>query len=441
MRIQRSQIILFFCLSFLVLVSYFYHGAQNDPREILGQFYGQKNSLEGVVVSEPEQRTEHWQFEFAAEHVPGKILVTVPLYRTYQYGDRIKVSGKLNEPPQFDDFDYRAFLAKDGIYGLMFYPVTELVGSAQANWFYERIFEFKSRLRSALDNSLLPPQSSLLRAIFLGEQDILSDELKEKLNITGTRHIAAVSGAHMVIMTQILLAVALAFGFWRQHAFYLVLFLLAAYIIMVGAPASAVRSGIMSFFILLAQQAGRLNSAARSIVFAAAGMLIINPSLISADVGFQLSFMAVLSIIYLKPILDRFLFGRRIKFLRDILSMTLAAQIGVLPLLIFHFGQISLVSLFANLAVVPLMPLVMIGGFGLSAAGLVWLGLAKILAWPVWLLLSLVIKLIDFFAAWPGAYWNFQSFSVVFLTCYYPALIVLICLFRRKTNFYLKNDF
>jgi len=281
----------------------------------------------------------------------------------------------------------------------------------------------------------LPPQSSVLKAIFLGDKWGLSNELKEKLNITGTRHIAAISGMHMIIMSQILLWLALGLGLWRGQAFYFVLFFLVLYIIMIGAPASAVRAGLMAGLLLLAQKIGRLRSADRAVVLAATTMLAINPSLLKADVGFQLSFMAVLSIIYLKPILD----DKTISWpnpwrLKDILTMTLAAQLGTLPILIFHFGRLSLVSPLANLLIVPLLPVIMISGMILSFAGLIWLTLAKIIAWPVWLLLTYLVKVIDYLVAFPLAVVEFRSASLVILLGYYLIWVFFIWRINQKQS-------
>lgn len=372
--------------------------------DAMRQYYEQEIVLRGVIIQEPEKRISNQIFQFEAEGIPGKILVTTDLYPEYKYGDELEISGQLKEPIQFEDFDYRAYLAKDKIYSVAYYPNINLIAAGKGNWFYQKIFDFKNKLRGIINQTLLPPHSSVLGAIFLGDKYGLSDELKEKLNISGTRHIVAISGMHMIIMTQIFLYLALAVGLWRGQAFYLVSFLLFSYIIMIGAPASAVRAGIMAGLLLLAQKVGRLRSADRAVVFAATVMLAVNPSLLAADVGFQLSFAAVLSIIYLKPMIDKKM-ARLPDFmqLKDILTMTLAAQLGTLPILIFQFGQISLISPLANLMIVPLLPVIMGMGMMVVFLGLIYLPLAKIVVWPIWLLLSYLIKTIEYLSSFPWA--------------------------------------
>ncbi|MBU1255951.1 ComEC family competence protein [Patescibacteria group bacterium] len=429
-----SKILIYLCLSFIIiiLIISLLNGFGTESEKV-NQYYDQEVVLEGIIINEPEQRINQQKFEFKTENIPGKILVTAELYPKYKYGDKLKISGILREPAVFDDFDYRAYLAKDKIHLVIYYSQIIKLDENQANWFYQRIFNFKDKLRDVIEQTLLPPQSSVLKAIFLGDKYGLSNELKEKLNISGTRHIVAISGMHMIIMSQILLFLGLTVGLWRQQAFYFVLILLFIYILMIGAPASAIRAGIMAGLLLLAQKSGRLRSSDRAVVFAATIMLLINPFLLKSDVGFQLSFIATLSIIYLKPILD----DKTNKLpnpyqIKDILTMTLAAQLGTLPILIFHFGRLSLISPLANLLIVPLLPVIMISGIVLSFTGLIWLSLAKIIAWPVWFLLTYVVKVVDYLSAVPLAAYEFKSASWIFLIGYYVILVWIYVSYSAK---------
>ncbi len=417
-----------FCL--LILVSGLWRhqiAAQPVGLEKLEQHYEQIIAWSGLVVSEPEQRIGQQKFEFKTEDIPGRILVTTKLYPEYNYGDRLELSGKLREPAVFEDFDYRSYLAKDKIYSVIYSPQINRLAEKQGPWFRQIVFNFKDKLRQVINQTLLPPQADILKAVFLGDKWGLSESLKEKLNATGTRHLAAISGMHMIIMSQLLLFFALAIGLWRSQVFYFVLFFLIVYILMIGAPPSAVRAGIMAGLLLLAQKVGRLRNADRAVVIAATAMLAVNPLLLESDVGFQLSFLATLSIIYLKPILDNWTTDwPNPAQLKDILTMTLAAQLGVLPVLVFHFGQLSFISPLANLLIVPFLPLIMISGIILSFGGLIWLSLAEIIVWPVWFLLSYLVKVIDYLSEIPLVVYQFEDISWFILLVYYLILIILI---------------
>jgi len=420
-----SKILLYLCL--LYIISVLVYSLVDNPQLFLFGQIDQEITLEGIIIGEPEKRINQQKFQFQAEEIPGKILITAELHPEYNYGDKLEINGKLQQPTQFESFNYREYLRKDKVYSVIYYPQINLIAQNQGNWFYQKIFNLKDRLRNVIEYTLPPPQSSILKAVLLGDKYGLSNELKDKLNITGTRHIVAISGMHMIIMTQILLFLALAIGFWRQQAFYFVLIILVLYITMIGAPASAVRAGIMAGLLLLAQKVGRLRSADRTVVFAATIMLCINPLLLKSDVGFQLSFLAVLGIIYLKPILDKKTENWPNPFRsKDILTMTLAAQLSVLPVLIFHFGRLSLISPLANLFIVPLLPVIMISGIVLSFTGLAWLPLAKIIAWPVWFVLTYLVKVVDTLSLFPLAAVEIRSISWLILIIYYPLLMFFI---------------
>jgi len=424
-KLTKSKILLYLCLFYIAGV--FVYSLVENPQSFLFNQAGEEITFRGIIVAEPERRIDQQKFQVKAEGIEGKVLITTELYPEYNYGDELEIFGKLQEPASFEDFDYREYLRKDRIYSVIYYSRINLLAENQSSWLYQKIFNFKDKLRNIIDQALLPPQSSLLKGIFLGDKYGFSDQLKEKLNITGVRHIVAISGMHMIIVSQILLFFGLAIGLWRQQVFYFVVVLLVLYIIMIGAPASAVRAGIMAGLLLLAQKVGRLRGAGQTIVFAAAAMLLFNPLLLKSDVGFQLSFLATLSIVYLKPILDQWTQKWPNPYcLKDVLTMTLAAQLGTLPLLIFHFGRLSLISPLANLMIVPFLPAIMLSGMALSFSGLLWPLLSKIAAWPIRLLLSYVIKTIEYLSSVPGASYEMGNFSWVILVGYYLALMLLV---------------
>jgi competence protein ComEC len=260
------------------------------------------------------------------------------------------------------------------------------------------------------------------------------------LSITGTSHITAISGMNIVIISEIVMFILIAIGFWRKQAFYISLVLIFLFIIMVGAPASAVRAGIMGAILLYAQKIGRISNAARIMVFAGTIMLIINPLLLRYDIGFQLSFIAVLGLIYIKPIFDAWL-GKikkqeQLSFILQIATTTIAAQFAVLPILVYNFGRISFIAPITNILIVPFIPF--LTGLGLIFIGgtLVSFFIGKILLWPAYLGVTYVLRIIDWFAKIPWASKEISGVSWIWLIAYYIILIGLIGLYnyRHKIN-------
>jgi len=357
----------------------------------------------GKVVAEPDIRQTHTKLTIAEttitkakpRSIKGMILVTAAKYPEYQYGDKLKITGELKTPQVFKGFNYKNYLLKDGIYSVMYYPQIELLGQSKrgfASVIYGGVLKIKDRFREVINQNLSPPQSSILAAILLGDKRQISDEWKEKLNYAGVRHLTAVSGMHVAILTAILMSVLIAFGFWRQQAFYFTIVLIVLFIIMTGLQPSAVRAGIMGGLFLFAHYFGRGNLSDRAVVFAASFMLAQNPLLLKLDVGFQLSFLAMMGIIYFLPYLQRY-FGK-------ILAMTLSAQIFTLPVLIYNFGYLSLAAPLSNILIVPLLPFLMGLGFLFVILGAVLQPLGWLFSLPVWLLLTYIIKIVNWLSAY-----------------------------------------
>ncbi|MFH1820561.1 MAG: ComEC/Rec2 family competence protein [Candidatus Nealsonbacteria bacterium] len=385
---ERKRIVIVgFCLLFLVAGVLRHQQVVSNIPDI----YEREISFVGQVSAEPDIRENHTKLILTTELVPGKVLISVDKYPKYEFNDKLKITGGLKRPEAFDGFNYPDYLAKDGIYSVMYFPEVEFLGQADSNLtsrVYSQILSVKNKLRESISYTLPEPQSSVLGALILGDKRRLSDDIKNKLNAAGLRHITAVSGLHIMILAGILMSFGLFLGFSRKISFYLVLTFLVFFIILVGLPSSAVRAGIMMSFFLLSQVLGRPRSGLRIIVLTATAMLLINPLLLKSDVGFQLSFLAVLGITCFMTAFQRYLKS-------SILSVTLSAQVFTLPILIYNFGYFSLISPVTNILVVPFLPFVMILGFAGSIAGLIWLPLGYVLSWPVWLMLSYIIKIAE----------------------------------------------
>ncbi|MFH1894325.1 MAG: ComEC/Rec2 family competence protein [Patescibacteria group bacterium] len=430
-----------FCILFLVLGIWRHQGAEMgiiNNELVKFNDSGESITIEGIVAEEPSIKEK--SIKLIINNEQGRVLITTNRYPEYQYGDKLKITGKLKTPSEdIEGFNYKEYLSKDGIYSEMSWPGIEVVSKNQGNFIFSKILSLKEKLREVIYQNLSPPQSSVLGAVILGDKRQLSEDLKNKLNIAGVRHIAAISGMHITILAGILMAFFISLGFWRSQAFYFAVALLVLYIVMVGAPVSAIRAGIMGGLFLLGQKTGRISASSRAIVFVAAAMLFQNPLLLKLDVGFQLSFLAVMGIIHLLPFLQdwlRFVPNPGIFPLRSVLAMTISAQIFTLPILIYNFGYFSLVAPLVNILIVPLLSFVMISGFFFGLAGIFFPVLGWIFSWPAWLLLTYIILIVDFFSRVPFAAISAENISWGWLALFY--LILGFFVWRQKERQKLK---
>lgn len=450
---QKKAVVAGFCLFFAIFGFWrhqsFLFSVSHPADDKIWFFNDEKEKIIviGTIKSEPAAKTNTNQFIINSEQIiidgkrrkaSGKVLITTRRYPEYKYGDRLKILSELKTPQQLEEFNYKNYLAKDGVYSVMNFPKIEVIAENQGDRAYSKILFFKNKLRESLYQNLSPPQSSILGAIILGDQNTISKEWKQKLGIAGIIHITSVSGAHIVIISGILMWTALSLGFWRSQAFYISLIFLFFYIVLVGAPASAVRAGIMGGMFIFAQKIGRLSSGPRALVFAAAFMLLDNPLLLRYDIGFQLSFLATLGLMLLMPFFQKWLFKiSDLEFfsLRSLVAMTMSAQIFTLPVLIYNFGYVSLIAPIVNVLIVPLMPFIMIFGFIFSLAGAVLPFLGLILSWPSWILLTYMIKVVEWSSNIPWASFT-MNISVIYLIIFYFLLGIFIFREREKAKLF-----
>jgi len=442
--------ILGFCILFLVLgilrvqISEF-----NIANDKLSKF-NEKGEiiLTGVISDEPDIRDTSQMIRVKAGD--STILVTTKRYPEYKYLDNIKLTGKLETPMVAENFNYKNYLLKDHIYSVMAFPKIEIFSEKHQynfySYFYEKILFCKQKIRDSIQHNFFPPQSSILEGTILGDNGAMTKDLKDKLNITGLRHIISVSGTHIVILSEIIMILLLAMGFWRGQAFYITITFISIFIILTGLPSSGIRAGIMGGLYLLAQKLGRQSNGSRVIIIACAVMLLINPLLLFYDIGFQLSFLAVMGLIYLEPFikflikkfiptksrtLDKIGAKGKIEELVSVISTTFAAQIFTLPIMIYNFGNISFVSPITNFLISPIVYLLMVFGFLAAIAGIFSNILGFILSVPCYFLLSYFIWIINFFSK-PWAMKTIQNIHWIWLVVLYLIIILATWGLRKK---------
>ncbi len=446
---KQKNILIFgiFLLSFFFGLWRFQLSELNFQNHSLKPYITKRVTIIGKIVQEPDIRDYYQNLEVRVEKIGadkkigsffGKVLIKSPLGHHYYYGEKIEAQGILTSPGEFPDFNYKDYLKKQRVAVLMNFPKIKPLSSNRENSFHSVIFGFKKRLQATIEQNLSPPQSSILAAVVLGDKSKINSSWKKKLNVVGIRHLTAISGMHIVILSAILLELGIIFGLWRGKAFYFALIFVWFYIMMIGFQPSAVRAGIMGSLLLFCQKIGRGKSIGRILVLACALMVIFDPFLLKYSVGFQLSFLAVLGIAYLGQFFYNFF--QRIKFIKTlklagILSVTFAAQVFTLPLLIYNFGYLSLIGPLANILIVPLLPYIMASGFLFLLAGLIYQPLGWLLSLPVYLLLHFLSVVVDILSRFPFASLNLKI-HWLWLPIFYTALgYFLWRLEKRKREF------
>jgi competence protein ComEC len=452
------KIIILLSLSVIILplAAAFSYSSQNAFDETDLRYYNDRGltGLKGTVIEDPDVRDKNTRLMLSVseisldgewQEINGKAMIYVPRYPAYEYGDLLAVSGEPLTPAQFDDFDYRGYLAHQGIYTTVFYPDTEVIDTGQGNIFLSRIYSLRNNLSERLMEILPEPQSSLAQGIILGIRGNIPPEISDDFSRSGTAHILAISGLHLSIMAGVMLGIGLWF-FGRRYYLYVWLALGAVwlYVIITGMHLPVLRGAIMASMFLVAELLGRQRSAIVALVFAAAVMVGVWPYILG-DASFQLSFLAMTGLVFIFPIFRNL--GRKItaRFFGeegftaatanvavDALSATLGAVIAVWPVVAYYFGIISLVGPLATFLVLPALPgAIAMGGLG-ALLGLFVLPVAQVVGWIAWLFLSYILLLADGFSA---AYVDVGSISPVFVWIYYLILAAALCIYSNWDRF------
>lgn len=394
----------------------FFDDSQKNPDFVYDQFYSFR-----ALIKNTDKKLNGWQIIIQPqnlENYTGQILLTTPLYPEYKIGDIIEVACKINQPGIIVDddgseFDYNKYLAKNNIYATCYRPRIKVIDQQQDLAFYLGIS--KQYFFNNLDKYLVEPASSLSKAILLANRREIPQSLRDRFSQVGLSHVIAISGLHMAIIVWLLQSLLLGMGIRRQTSFvYLFLFLLL-YLYLIGFVPSAVRASLMVMMVLLGPILRRQTMSVFSLILAADVFVLVNPDLLVYDIGFQLSFLAVLGLLWYVRFFNKILFFIPQKFkLREVLSVTLSAQVFTWPLIVYYFGIFSVIAPLANFLVLPLLPAILLLSLLLALVGFIPI-IASIISWPLFILFKIIVIITNYLSQIPGAYININNFSNIYL--------------------------
>jgi len=419
-------------------------------------------TIRGYVSNYPLRKDTKAQVEItvtaleragAYQAVSGTARFTTNASAGYLYGQPLQVRGRAVTPPIFTDFSYQEYLARKGIHTL-FYPshITPLPDANQGNPLIYQLYRLRARGEMLLNQLLPEPYAALANGMLLGIESAIPADLYEQFNLTGSSHVIVISGSNVALIAGIMLA----FGrrlLGQRRAIWLALVGIATYALLVGGDAAVLRAAWMGALFAIATTLGRRNTALVSLAFACWVMTIANP-LTLWDVGFQLSSAATAGLILFSStvtaLFDRLLPGwfqggpltgtmvvggvdlartgqsALQGILQDGLMVTIAANLSTLPLVLYYFGRLSLVSLLTNVLIAPAQSLIMLWGSMGLLLGVVGLeAVAQIVLWIPWLCLRWTVGIVEWTAALPGASLEISGYAMPQLILTYLAILAI----------------
>lgn len=455
-----------FC--FLIFLSLFFSGAGfifsqsyqttsgDHITSVARYYYGKAASLEGLVVSDVDQRSA-WggtktTFVLEVKRIvapwgwrkqSGKILVNIFRDCGVAYGDYILLEGKLHRPFEFSSgskFSYEKYLSRKGIrYILSVKKISraEVLSRGQGFWLKTVSLKTRDKFKAMFEKYFLPNEASLLITALLGDGAQIPKHIQELFVQTGTAHVLAISGFNIGIVTVVIFLFLRILPIGRKGQIVLTIVLLIFYAFLTGSKPPVVRATIMATVFLLSFLVQREIDAVNSLSLAAFLILLVNPLNIF-DVGFQLSFISVLAIIQAYPLFWNFFTPLENRWAKPVLwtlksfLVSLTAWGGVLGLIAYYFQVVTPISLLANLVVVPLSSVLVVLGLGFMLVGVTAPFLAFAFAACLKFVLNGMVGVIFLFAKIPWSYFYLKDVSLWYTISYYVFMSLLLGLWKIR---------
>ncbi len=379
------------------------------------------------------------QIEREDKKIRIKGLILVNIYTgncPYEYGDIIKIRERLTKPlglNNFGEFNYELYLAQKRIFvytNIWQDKDIQKIGEERTNLLVSFSVSMRNQIKNIIGRLLQPPYNFLLIGMLLGEKTYIPPELKDVFIESGIMHILAVSGLHVGIIAAALFIFLNSLRIPKRIKMILIVLIMIMYASITGFRPSVVRATIMFSLLVVGKLINRNRNLYISLFLAAFLILLINP-LILYDAGFLLSFIVTFFIIYLSPILQE-LFSKMVTWIKNPLSVSMAAWLGIFPLSAYFFNKVSLISIISNIFIIPLTAIAVILGFIIFFLGLISIPLANLIANINYFILILITFLAKLFSSLPFSFVYVAQPLVIFIFLYYIMLFFIIEIFYRK---------
>ena len=449
-------LIMFFVLGHVYTISY--SKISEDHINNVAKYYRKKDvELKGKIASEVAQKKGPFgiktSFKLNVNSVrapwgwqkkEGMVLVNIFRKTDFGYGDEMFCKGKLSRPYDFSkdkNFSYPEYLARRGIRLILNVKKTgeaKILKSGTEKSLVRAALKFKDALKSILDKYLTDSEAGVLQAMLLGDRTKIPSHVRELFVLTGTAHILAISGLHIGIIAAIFIVVLKVLPVKRVLRLIILIMLLAGYMFLTGMRASVMRATIMISVYFAGHILEKEFDGINTLCLAAFLLLAINPHHMF-DVGFQLSFVCVASIMLFQRKIETILQMitgplpvkgarktlriRMAKYLTKALSLSISVWLGVAGLIAYYFEIITPITVLANLIVVPLVAVVLTLGFGVLGMHVIMPFLAVPFAVCTKIVMNSMVALIFLLSKAPGAYFWLRDVNIWGVIVYYVVVL------------------
>ncbi|MDO8549026.1 MAG: DNA internalization-related competence protein ComEC/Rec2 [Ignavibacteria bacterium] len=411
-------------------------------------YLSNESIITGFIYEEPEIKDTLAKYVIRTstvnyKKINGNILLYLNISGGYEskdifsYGNEVIIKGKIevwSKPDNPGSPDFAQQNARKGISAYIKASTVNIqkTGNYKGAFLKKAGYSVRDSIVSVIRKSLPPQQAELLNAMLIGYKDGLDDNVREAFSKSGLSHIMAVSGANIAFLMLPLLFLFKKLPIDRRIVYGIIIILLFFFLFITGIEASVTRAVVMASVILAGKIIRRDGEVFTTIFLSGFILLIVNP-MILFDIGFQLSYAATLSLILFYPGLKVLIKGKYIpSFVSEVISATLAAQIGVIPITIVYFNTFSAVSLIANIMAVPVLELITIIGMLMAFAGQIWPFISVIAGYANSTLVSYILFIAGKTAQMPGASTQIGTPAIFQVLLYYMLVIFTFTSIKGK---------
>lgn len=362
-----------------------------------------------------------------------------------KYGDKIEFYLEYEKPStarNYMEFDYSNYLKTKKIFGTVNLKEedVEIISHDNSNIILRKIYELRNLMKTKIEKLLPKETSGLCLGMLIGETSGIEENMQEDFRDSNLSHILAVSGANV---SYIIVSITYIFNkmcLRKRLSKIISIILLILFMLLTGCTSSVNRACIMAILMLIAELLYRKSDVYNNLAISALILLIINPySLL--DIGFQLSYMGTIGIVFLHDKIGNFIKinNKIVKYFFEMIAVTTCANLAIIPIMMFHFNTISLTFYFSNIIVGPILGIVVIIGFIMFFISLIFTPISSLIAIVLNLMLKFIIKIAEITANMPFSKITIITPSFFFIIVWY--LIIISISYKQKVKiFYHKNN-
>lgn len=362
-----------------------------------------------------------------------------------KYGDKIEFYLEYEKPStarNYMGFDYSNYLKTKKIFGTVNLKEedVEIISHDNSNIILRKIYELRNLMKTKIEKLLPKETSGLCLGMLIGETSGIEENMQENFRDSNLSHILAVSGANV---SYIIVSITYIFNkmcLRKRLSKIISIILLILFMLLTGCTSSVNRACIMAILMLIAELLYRKSDVYNNLAISALILLIINPySLL--DIGFQLSYMGTIGIVFLHDKIGSFIKinNKIVKYFFEMIVVTTCANLAIIPIMMFHFNTISLTFYFSNIIVGPILGIVVIIGFIMFFISLIFTPISRLITIVLNLMLKFIIKIAEITANMPFSKITIITPSFFFIIVWY--LIIISISYKQKVKiFYHKNN-